>query len=157
MEAIKYSNYQTIGLVALRTVIGWHFAYEGIFKILKRGWTSKGYIESSEWIFSSFFQFIAAMPVLLRITDFFIVTSLLLIGVCLIIGICEKIAVLTGIFLLLMFYLAHPPIIGFSGDLGLQGNYLIINNNIIEIVAMLILLTFPIKTIGLSILFKLKN
>ena len=32
--SIKENNYQLYGLVALRVLIGWHFLYEGIAKLI---------------------------------------------------------------------------------------------------------------------------
>ena len=36
------SSAQQISLVLLRTLIGWHFAYEGYFKLLNPAWSRDG-------------------------------------------------------------------------------------------------------------------
>jgi len=33
---------QQFSLIALRTVIGWHFAYEGFYKLMLPGWSRSG-------------------------------------------------------------------------------------------------------------------
>ena len=37
---LPYSDFQVTTLVALRMLIGWHFCYEGIAKLLNPYWTS---------------------------------------------------------------------------------------------------------------------
>ena len=38
----KLSDAQRIGLVLLRTLIGWHFLYEGYYKLAVPGWSRQG-------------------------------------------------------------------------------------------------------------------
>ena len=65
-----YSTIQLTGLVVLRILIGWHFLYEGIVKLLNPYWSSAGYLTESKWIFSRLFTSLAANPTLLAIIDF---------------------------------------------------------------------------------------
>ena len=39
---MQLSAFQQFFLVTLRTVIGWHFAYEGFYKLMLPGWTRAG-------------------------------------------------------------------------------------------------------------------
>ena len=41
--SIKSNQYQFYGLVTLRFLIGWHFLYEGISKLLNPYWSSAAY------------------------------------------------------------------------------------------------------------------
>ena len=36
------SGFQKAGLVVLRTLVGWHFLYEGYYKLMLPGWTREG-------------------------------------------------------------------------------------------------------------------
>ena len=49
--SIKSNQYQFYGLVTLRFLIGWHFLYEGISKLLNPYWSSAAYLLDSKWIF----------------------------------------------------------------------------------------------------------
>ena len=44
---------QLTGLVLLRVLIGWHFLYEGVSKLINPYWSSAAYLLDSKWIFSS--------------------------------------------------------------------------------------------------------
>ena len=38
------------GLYALlRMAIGWHFLYEGVWKLVQENWSAKGFLQSSDW------------------------------------------------------------------------------------------------------------
>ena len=60
---------QQFGLVVLRTLIGWHFLYEGYFKLILPGWTqageplarwsSAGYLKAATGPFASMFRGLA--------------------------------------------------------------------------------------------------
>ena len=47
---------------ALRILIGWHFLYEGIAKLVNPDWTSKFYLLGSKWIFAGLFHGMASSP-----------------------------------------------------------------------------------------------
>ena len=36
------SRFQAFGLILLRTLIGWHFLYEGYYKLMLPGWSRTG-------------------------------------------------------------------------------------------------------------------
>jgi thiosulfate dehydrogenase [quinone] large subunit len=140
---MKYSNGQLTALVLLRVLIGWHFLYEGLAKLINPYWTSAGYLLESEWIFAGLFKALAEQPILLPIVDFINVWGLILIGTCLIAGLFVRYVALAGVVLLLLYYLAHPPLIGLESPLPKEGSYLLIDKNLIEAVALLVLALFP--------------
>lgn len=147
----KYSKNQITFLVILRVFIGWHFLYEGIVKALRGSWSAIGYLMDSQGIFKVFFNAIAQNPYILKIVDFFNVYSLIIIGLFLILGLFTKITTLSGVALLSLYYLSHPPFIGAEYALPMEGNYLWIDKNLIEIAALLVLVVFPTgKIIGLD-------
>ncbi|MGH7450644.1 MAG: DoxX family membrane protein, partial [bacterium] len=99
-----YSQAQLFSLVALRVLIGWHFLYEGISKMMNPYWSSANYLLESKWIFSSLFTSIVANPVALKIVDFLNEWGQIAIGFGLIAGCFTQVATIAGIVLLLLYY-----------------------------------------------------
>ncbi len=142
---------QLIILVTLRVFIGWHFLYEGIVKFLNPGWTSFEYLMDSKGLFPGIFQSMAANADILNIVDFLNIWGLILIGLGLIMGIFTKFSGICGIILLSFYYLSHPPFLGLNYIIPQEGNYLIVNKTLIEILALAVLTIFPTgKIIGLD-------
>lgn len=152
----KYTAFQTFTLVFLRMLIGWHFLYEGIAKLLNPYWTSAGYLSESKWLFSGWFTTITDNPTLLRIVDFLNIWGQIAIGAALIIGLLTTWTCIAGIFLLIIYYVCNPPFVGYSYTLPSEGSYLVVNKILIEMAALGILLAFPTgKIMGLDgLLFK---
>lgn len=67
--------------------------------------------------------------------------SLLAVGMCLLAGLFTRTACVAGAGLLLMFYLAMPAFPGLPDNPKAEGHYLLINKNIIEMLALLALAT----------------
>ena len=133
------SSTQTGALVLLRLLIGWHFLYEGVIKLYSPGWTAKGYLLSATYM-ESFFHWLAGESMISTI-DTLNIAALLLVGVALILGFKTQLASLIGIGLLLLYYFAHPPFPGYP--LGpAEGSYWIINKNLIEAAALLVIFLF---------------
>ena len=81
--------------------------------------------------------------------------GLTLIGLALILGILTRYAYISAIILLALYYLALPPFIGYSYNIPLEGSYLLVNKNLIEIIALLLLIAFPSsRIIGLDRLIR---
>lgn len=143
-------------LVALRIAIGWHFLYEGMAKLFVPDWSSYNYLLNSRWIFSGFFQWLANTPALLKIVDFLNVWGLILIGLGLFLGVFTRVAAAAGILLLSFYYLASPPLLGMDFGVPVEGHYLIVNKNLIELVALVLFLIIPSRWIpGVDRLWKL--
>jgi len=153
-----WSRFQTIALVSLRIVIGWHFLYEGLAKLTNPYWTSAGYLAESKGWFSGFFLDIAAHPTVLTVVDYLNIWGLILIGVGLMLGAFTRIATIAGIVLLALYYLAVPPLIGLTYPMPTEGSYLIINKVLIELVALVVLLAFPTgRVVGIDRLLARKR
>jgi len=76
-------------------------------------------------------------------TDRIVAYGLVVVGVCLIIGFFSRTnAVLAALFLLSL-YLAMPPWPGLPDNPRAEGHYLIVNKNLIEMLALLVLATLP--------------
>lgn len=143
-----------LALVALRVLVGWHFLYEGLVKLLAPGWTSAGYLSSSRWLLADAFHWIAATPEALRVVDVLNVLGLILIGVGLIVGCCSRLAALSGALLLALYYIAHPPFMGSDIGMPVEGSYLIVNKTLVEMIALIALAAFPTgKFLGLDRMF----
>lgn len=148
---LQYSAWQTIWLVTLRVVIGWHFLYEGMVKLVNPNWSSVSYLLDSSGIFKQFFYSIAANPEMLKIADFMNIWGLIAIGLGLILGLLCRVALWSGIILLVFYYLSHPPFIGLSYSMPMEGSYFIVNKVLIELIAIIVLVLFPTsRQIGLD-------
>lgn len=143
-------------LVLLRTVIGWHFLYEGISKLFTPGWSSFSYLSLSNWIFAGFFHEVAANPAALKIVDLLNIWGLIFIGLALFFGILTRYASAFGILLLLLYYIAHPPFLAVGLGMPAEGQYLVVNKNVIEMLALLLFVIIPPQSVpGLDRLFSL--
>jgi thiosulfate dehydrogenase [quinone] large subunit len=150
-----YTKIQSFALVILRVAIGWHFLYEGGVKILNSHWTAKSYLLDSGGFMKSFFEFIAANPNLLSISDFANAWGLALIGLSLLLGIFTRYSSIAGIVLLLLYYLSHPAFPGIEYIFPSDGSYFIINKTLVELFALLVVFAFPTSHIfGLQRLIK---
>ena len=127
----------------LRISIGWHFLYEGLSKLFTPGWSSAEYLEMSTWIFSPFFKWIAGNPTILGLVDFVNIWGLIFVGIGLMFGILTRPAIYVGMTLLALYYVANPPFIKNDFGIPAEGHYLIVNKNLIELLALAILLIFP--------------
>ena len=135
----------------LRIAIGWHFLYEGVSKLFTPGWTSADYLHMSSWIFAPFFHFISENQTLLGIVDFINIWGLIFVGVGLMLGILTRPAIYFGMVLLALYYVANPPFIKNDFGMPTDGHYLIVNKNLVELLALGVLLIFPAnKYIGLD-------
>jgi thiosulfate dehydrogenase [quinone] large subunit len=142
---------QLTAIVVLRILIGWHFLYEGIAKLLNPYWTSAGFLMDSQGIFSGFFKALASNPTILKVVDFMNIWGLIAIGVGLILGILTRAATISGVVLLALYYLCNPPFIGYTYSLPAEGSYLLVNKVLIELAALAVLVFFPSgKAVGLD-------
>ena len=122
-----------------RILIGWHFLYEGVVKLLSPGWSAQAYLEGSRWIFSAFFHRMASDPTLLQVVDFLNVWGLMLVGLALMAGWLTRVASWCGALLLLFYFVAYPPIPGYTFGMAAEGNYLWVNKNLVELAFLLLL------------------
>ncbi|NQU54128.1 MAG: DoxX family protein [Bacteroidetes bacterium] len=129
----------------IRILIGWHFLYEGLVKLLNPNWSSALYLLESTWIFSEFFKSIALNPNLLAIVNFLNIWGLLLIGCGLFFGLLTRISAISGAALLLLYYVAQPPFTGIILSGNVEGSYLWVNKNLIEFVTLILLFRLPQK------------
>jgi thiosulfate dehydrogenase [quinone] large subunit len=152
---------QQAGLVVLRTLIGWHFLYEGWTKVLSPAWSrdgaplarfsSAGYLRGATGPFSGLFHGLADSSWLPWL-DLLVAWSLLLVGLGLMLGLFTQLACAGAIALLALFYLSWLPTRGVHQP-GAEGSYLLVNKNLIEAAAVFVVLVFRTGRIaGLDLL-----
>ena len=157
------SRTQQAGLIVLRTLVGWHFAWEGFVKLFwpawSRGgwplppWSAAGYLQSATGPFADSYRALGESG-WLGVLDVAIALALLLTGLSLMLGLFTQTGAASALLLLVVFYLAHVPTHGVIGP-GAEGNYLYVNKNLVEAAAVLVLLLFRTGRIaGLDLLLE---
>jgi len=161
----RLSPAQQWSLVALRTIVGWHFLYEGFYKLALPGWarstgrpivdwTSSGYLATATGPLGPAFHRLAqppadghsddpaqhAEPPPARPDDDDPPVG----GEG---GCGGAIAFLT------LFYVSAPPFSGLP-QTGAEGAYLLVNKNLVELAAVVVVMTFRTGSIaGLDLLW----
>jgi len=157
MKSTTLTNPQLSFLVLLRWLIGWHLLYEGLVKLTNPSWSAKAYLASADGLFPGLFHSLAETEGLLRVVDYVNMWGLTIIGFSLLIGIFTTQFAYFGAFLLLLYYLAHPPLFSPS-PVATEGNYIFVNKTLIEACALVVLGLFPTAhIIGIERFFKMKK
>jgi thiosulfate dehydrogenase (quinone) large subunit len=140
---------QRITLVVLRTLIGWHFLYEGYTKLLQPAWgragapvarwSSAGYLKAATGPFADWFHALGNAS-WIGTLDIFVATALVIVGLSLVLGLFTQLGCAGALGLLTMFYLSAIPM-GLT-DARSEGTYLLVNKNLIEAAAVIALMTF---------------
>jgi thiosulfate dehydrogenase [quinone] large subunit len=148
------SKWQSGLLVALRFLIGWHLLYEGIVKVLNPEWSAYAFLEGSQGIFAGIADWVASNQGILSVVDSLNTWGLVAIGLALILGLFTRPAAFAGAALLALYYVFNPPFIGMAPTVPMEGNYLIVNKNLIEAVTLLLIGVSPgARMYGLDTLF----
>jgi len=150
MDPLAVNRTQQTALVVLRTLIGWHFLYEGLVKLVWPAWTragvplgrfsSAGYLRSSTGPFADVFRAFADASWLPWL-DLLMGWGLLLVGLGLMLGLFTQLACAGALALLVLFYLSWLPTRGVY-EPGTEGNYLLVNKNLVEAAAVFVVLVF---------------
>jgi thiosulfate dehydrogenase [quinone] large subunit len=152
---------QRIALVLLRTLIGWHFLYEGYYKLMLPGWTPAGqpvaawtaaaYLNAATGPLASAFRALSQSGAL-AFVDRVVPLGLVLTGASLILGLFTQIGCAAAIAFLTLFYLSAIPTTG-APQTGAEGAYLLVSKNLIELVAVVVVAAFRTGEIaGLDLL-----
>lgn len=140
MEDTKLTRPAMIAITVLRVLVGWHFLYEGIAKLTSSSFTAAGYLKMARGPFAGLFHWLAAQPNLLANADLMTMWGLTIVGLLLILGLFTRLASLGAIAFLLMFYFATPPFVGYFYALPSEGSYLLVNKNLVELGALVVIL-----------------
>jgi thiosulfate dehydrogenase (quinone) large subunit len=143
------SALQRFTLIALRTLIGWHFLYEGYTKLVQpawgragapvAAWSSAAYLQAATGPFADAFHALGRSQWIGTI-DLTVALALVAIGLSLILGFFTQLGCAGAVALLAMFYLSAIPV-GLP-EARSEGTYLFVNKNLIEAAAVLTLFTF---------------
>jgi len=161
MDPLHLSRIQQSALVVLRTLVGWHFVYEGLVKLWWPAWTragaplarfsSAGYLRSSTGPLADAFRALADASWLPWL-DLLVAWGLLLVGLGLLLGLFTQVAGAGALVLLALFYVSWLPTRGVA-EPGTEGNYLLVNKNLVEAAAVAVVLAFRTGRIaGLDLL-----
>jgi len=145
---MKDWNWKKLTITLFRVAIGWHFLYEGISKLMAGNWSAAGYLANATGPFQGFYHWMAASEGLMRIIDPLNMAGLILIGLGLFLGLFIRLSSISGVILLMLYYFAYPP---FGGDLfgSAEGNLYIVNKNLIESLALLVIFLINEKGYGI--------
>ena len=139
METTTFGRGPMIAITALRVLVGWHFLYEGLSKLTAPAFTAAGYLKQAKGPLAGAFHSLAASPDMLANANLITMWGLTLVGALLILGLFTRLASLAGIAFVLMFYLAAPPWIGYFYAIPTEGSYLIVNKNLVELCALVVI------------------
>ncbi len=140
---------QRFALVLLRTLIGWHFLYEGYTKLVFPGWgrggaplarwSSAAYLKAATGPFADTFHAMGNAP-WIGTLDLVVAAALVAVGLSLMLGFFTQTGCAGAVGLLAMFYLSAIPV-GLP-EARAEGTYLIVNKNLIEAAAVLVVFSF---------------
>ena len=144
------STAQQTLLVVLRTLIGWHFLYEGYVKLLRpawgpdgaplAAWSSAGYLRVATGPLAGVFHSLADSA-WIGATDSAVAIALVAIGLSLILGWLTQLGCGGALLLLTLFYVTAIPTSGVQ-EPRLEGTYLFVNKTLIELAAVAVVFVF---------------
>ncbi|MCL4813607.1 MAG: DoxX family protein [Vicinamibacteraceae bacterium] len=141
MNANTFPRGPMVAITVLRVLVGWHFLYEGIAKLSAPAWSAADYLRQSRGPFSGAFRWLASQPDLLANADLITMWGLTAVGLLLILGLFTRWASIAGIGFILLFYLCNPPFVGYFYSIPSEGSYLVVNKNLVELAALLVIFT----------------
>lgn len=100
------NRFAAVSLTILRVIIGWHFLYEGLVKLMNPAWTARPFLEGFRWIFGDLFRWMISGNTGMWIIDNANAYGLTIIGIALILGVFTRVALWSGVALLVSYYLA---------------------------------------------------
>ena len=144
MIKMKKKNLLPYLLSTLRIMIGWHFLYEGISKLVLGGWSSAPYLDGSRWIFAPVFHWMTQNQGVIAIVDFMNLWGMILVGIGLMVGFLTRWASICGSVMLFLYFVAYPPIPGYMTGVPVEGSYLWVNKTLIEFFVLTVLAIYPV-------------
>ena len=90
--------------------------------------------------FADLFRWLAGQANLLEYSNLITMWGLTIVGVLLMLGLFSRLASLAGIGFILLFYLANPPFVGYFYSLPMEGSYLVVNKQLVELFALVVVL-----------------
>jgi thiosulfate dehydrogenase (quinone) large subunit len=140
MDDGKFSRGPMVAITVMRVLVGWHFLYEGIAKMTSASWSAAGYLKQARGPFADLFKWLAGQPNLLANADLITMWGLSIVGALLVLGLFTRLASLGAIGFIVLFYLCNPPFVGYFYSIPSEGSYLIVNKNLVELSALVVVL-----------------
>ena len=144
------TGFQRVALILLRTLVGWHFLYEGFYKLMLPGWSraggrlaawsAAGYLNASSGPLAPYFHRLAESGAMAWI-DWLVPIGLALVGLSLMLGLFTQLGCWGAVAFLTLFYISAPPTAGLPQP-GAEGAYLLVNKNLVELAAAIVVLAF---------------
>lgn len=152
--AAALSKWATLALFLLRLAVGWHFTFEAYSKLRGPGrWTSRGYLSQATGPLAPAFKSVAEFPPLLVAADLLMTWGMLALGVAFTLGLFTRTTGAGLAVMLLLFYLSMPPW-GRPKLPAEEGNYLYVNKNLIELLAVAVVVASGVSRVwGLDALW----
>lgn len=142
-QNLKYAKAARWVLTIVRVAVGWHFLYEGIIKLLAGSWSSAPFLAGSKWIFAPLFNSMAESAAVTGVVDFLNIWGMILIGLGLITGVLIRYASAAGALMVFFYFVAYPPIPGYTVSVPVEGEYLWVNKTLIEFFILLAFVFIP--------------
>lgn len=148
---------QLLLVVALRFMIGCHLLIKGITQIIHPEWPSLAFLLDSKENMTELSLLITSNLNVLCAADFLITWVLIILGLGLILGIYSRRAVFAGAVVLGLYYLVLPASIGLAIGLPQEGNYSLVNPDLLVALALILISIASVaKKFGLNALFDCK-
>ena len=136
--------FQQIAVRLIGMAIGWHFLYEGCWKMVQQdGWSCLSYLNAAQGPLAPVFKWMAGQAWIVTTGDWAVQLGLVAIGLSLITGVFSRITALAGIALMAMFYCCQPPEPFATAMSGADGRFFILERNAVEALGLLLVAAMP--------------
>ena len=133
-----------VAAALMRMAIGWHFLYEGLWKLMQEdGWSCRSYLDAAQGPLAPVFTWMASQTWLVATGNWSVMLGLVAIGLSLISGVLSRVAALFGVALMAMFYCCQPPEPFAEAFSGADGRFFIFDRNAIEAIGLLFVAATP--------------
>ena len=140
-ETIRQAVVRLLGIA-----IGWHFLYEGCWKLMqKESWSCLSYLNAAQGPLAPVFKWMAEQAWIVSTGDWTVQIGLVAIGLALITGAFARYAALGGIALMAMFYCCQPPEPFATAMSGADGRFFILERNAVEALGLLLVAATPCR------------
>ena len=131
-------------LALLRFAIGWHFLYEGLWKLMQQdGWSCVSYLGAAQGPLAPVFKWMATQGWIVATGNWAVQLGLVAIGLSLVSGVLARVAALFGIALMAMFYCCQPPEPFAAAISGADGRFFLLERNAIEAMGLAMIAVTP--------------
>ena len=149
----KRCSFSQVAVRLLGIVIGWHFLYEGCWKLVqKEGWSCLSYLNAAQGPLAPLFKWMAGQPWIVSTGDWVVQIGVVAVGLALITGVFARYAALGGIALMAMFYCCQPPEPFATAMSGADGRFFILERNAVEALGLLLVAATPCRCMNMWML-----